>query len=330
MGKELFWSVLEIKKGYGKRTVLGCVGNKERIWEKDYSGTCWKEERKVKHMEGITMKKYHGLGNDYLVLDPNKNDFALQTRNIEMLCRRNFGVGADGLLYGPLLEDGKMKVWIFNPDGLEAEKSGNGVRIFAKYLLDEGYVNGDACTICTLAGDVEAEFVKKDGSVVRANMGKPVYAGKELPLAGLGGEIVNEHLKFHGNDYNTTCLSVGNPNCVIMMEEVTPKKAQELGPYVEGAAYFPGRTNMSICKVIDRGNIAIEIYERGAGYTLASGTRACAAAAAAKRMGLVDGNVTVHMQGGDLAIEIQEDGTIYMTGSVGTVGTFTLAENFFA
>lgn len=281
-------------------------------------------------MNQIIMKKYHGLGNDYLVLDPNKNDLKLQTRNIEMLCRRNFGVGADGLLYGPILEDGKIKVQIFNPDGSEAEKSGNGVRIFAKYLLDEGYVKERKFTLSTLAGDVEIEFMEEDGSSMRVNMGKPVYAGAEMPLTGLQGEIINAHLRFHDNDYNTTCLSVGNPNCVIMMEEVTPQKAKDLGPYVEGAEYFPNRTNMQICKVIDRENIAIEIYERGAGYTLASGTGACAAAAAAKRMGLVDENVTVHMQGGDLLIEIEEDETIYMTGTVGTVGTFTLAENFFA
>lgn len=281
-------------------------------------------------MDTVTMKKYHGLGNDYLVLDPNKNDIKLQERNIEMLCRRNFGVGADGILYGPLLEDGKIKVQIFNPDGSEAEKSGNGVRIFAKYLLDEGYVNGKKFTLTTLAGEVEIEFLEEDGSTMRVNMGKPVYAGAQLPLAGLEGEIVNAHLRFHDNDYNTTCLSVGNPNCVIMMEEVTPQKAKDLGPYVEGASYFPDRTNMQICKVQDRGNIAIEIYERGAGYTLASGTGACAAAAAAKRMGLVDEKVTVHMQGGDLTVEFTEDGTIYMTGTVGTVGTFTLAENFFA
>ncbi|MCI9137155.1 MAG: diaminopimelate epimerase [Lachnospiraceae bacterium] len=281
-------------------------------------------------MNQIRMKKYHGLGNDYLVLDPNKNDLKLQTRNIEMLCRRNFGVGADGLLYGPILEDGKIKVQIFNPDGSEAEKSGNGVRIFAKYLLDEGYVKEKKFVLNTLAGDVEIEFMEKDGSTMRVNMGKPVYAGAEMPLTGLQGEIVNAHLRFHDNDYNTTCLSVGNPNCVIMMEEVTPQKAKDLGPYVEGAEYFPNRTNMQICKVIDRENIAIEIYERGAGYTLASGTGACAAAAAAKRMGLVDDTVTVHMQGGDLLIEMEEDETIYMTGTVGTVGTFTLAENFFA
>ncbi len=276
------------------------------------------------------MKKYHGLGNDYLVLDPNENNIILQTRNIEMLCRRNFGVGADGLLYGPIMEEGKFKVRIFNSDGSEAEKSGNGVRIFAKYLLDKGYIKEKKFMISTLAGEAEVEFIKEDGSSMRVNMGKPSYAGAQMPLSGLQGEIVNAHLKFHDNDYNTTCLSVGNPNCVIMMEEITPQTAKVLGPYVEGAQYFPNRINMQLCKVIDRKNIAIEIYERGAGYTLASGTGACAAVAAAKRMGLVDGNVIVHMQGGNLFIEIEEDETIYMTGSVEEVGTFTLAENFFA
>ena len=281
-------------------------------------------------MDTITMKKYHGLGNDYLVLDPNKNEIKLQKRNVEMLCRRNFGVGADGILYGPFQEDGKLRVQIFNPDGSEAERSGNGVRIFAKYLLDEGYVKEKKFTLNTLAGDVEIEFLDEDGSTMRVNMGKPVYAGAELPLVGLEGEIVNAHLRFHDNDYNTTCLSVGNPNCVIMMEEITSQKAKDLGPYVEGASYFPNRTNMQICKVMDRENIAIEIYERGAGYTLASGTGACAAAAAAKRMGLVDDKVTVHMQGGNLIVEFDKEGNIFMTGTVGTVGTFTLAENFFA
>lgn len=281
-------------------------------------------------MADITMKKYHGLGNDYLVLDPYKNNLTLQTRNIEMLCRRKFGVGADGLLYGPIMENGKIEVRIFNPDGSEAEESGNGVRIFAKYLLDEGYIKEREFDLTTLAGDVHIKFLEEDGSVMRVNMGKPVYAGPQMPLVGLQGEIVNEHLKFHDNDYNTTCLSVGNPNCVIMMEEVSPQKAKDLGPYVEGAKYFPNRTNMQICKVIDRENIAIEIYERGAGYTYASGTGACAAAAAAKRMGLVDEKVTVHMPGGNLMIEIDAEETIYMTGIVAAVGSITLAESFLA
>lgn len=281
-------------------------------------------------MTEITLHKYHGLGNDYLVLDPNKNSVTLQSRNIEMLCRRNFGVGADGLLYGPVCENGKMRVRIFNPDGSEAEQSGNGVRIFAKYLADEGYVQDKKFTLDTLAGKVGIEFLEEDGGTIRVDMGRPAYAGPGMAFNGLEGEVVNQHLRFWDNDYNTTCLSVGNPNCVIMMEEVTPQKAKQLGPYVENAPYFPNRMNMQLCKVIDRKNIVIEIYERGAGYTLASGTGACAAAAAARRMGLVDSKVTVHMQGGSLDVEIDGADTIYMTGSVEKVGTFTLAEHFFS
>lgn len=239
-------------------------------------------------------------------------------------------MGADGLLYGPIWENGKWKVRVFNPDGSEAEQSGNGVRIFAKYLLDEGYIKGRELTLDTLAGEVKVEFLEENGSSMRVNMGRPMYAGAGMKLNGLEGEVVNAHLRFWDNDYNTTCLSVGNPNCVIMMEEVTPQKAKSLGPYVEQASYFPNRTNMQLCKVVDRENIVIEIYERGAGYTLASGTGACAAAAAAKRMGLVDNMVAVHMQGGDLIVEIDDTDTIYMTGSVEQVGTFTLAEHFFA
>lgn len=245
-----------------------------------------------------------------------------------MLCRRNFGVGADGLLYGPIWENGKLRLRIFNPDGSEAEQSGNGVRIFAKYLLDEGYIAERKFTLDMLAGEVEVEFLREDGSIMRVNMGKPAYAGPGMMFHGLEGEVVNAHLRFWDNDYNTTCLSVGNPNCVIMMEEITPQKAKELGPYVEQSSYFPNRMNMQLCKVQDRSHIAIEIYERGAGYTLASGTGACAAAAAARRMGLVDEKVTVQMPGGNLLVEIDKDNNIYMTGSVELVGTFTLAEHF--
>lgn len=221
-----------------------------------------------------------------------------------------------------------MRLRIFNSDGSEAEQSGNGVRIFAKYLLDEGYIRKKKFTLNMLAGQVEVEFLEKNGATMRVNMGKPAYAAPQMPLNGLEGEVVNAHLRFWDNDYNTTCLSVGNPNCVIMMEEVTPQKAKELGPYVERSPYFPNRMNMQLCKVQDRSHIAIEIYERGAGYTLASGTGACAAAAAARRMGLVDEKVTVQMPGGSLLVEMDKDNTIYMTGSVELVGTFMLAEHF--
>ncbi len=278
----------------------------------------------------LLLKKYHGLGNDYLVLDPNKNRIQLQERHIIRLCRRNIGVGADGILYGPLFRDEKIYVQIFNPDGSEAERSGNGVRIFAKYLLDEGYVKKERFTLHTKAGAAVIDFLNEDGSRMRVNMGKAQFAGGVLKGNYSEDEIVNEPLLFHGRLYNATCVSMGNPNCVIMMEEVNAKKAKELGPYVENASYFPNRINMQLCHVIDRNHVEAEIYERGAGYTLASGTGACAAATAAYRLGLCAGEVHVKMPGGELLVEIAEDMTVYLTGDVENIGTFLLAENFFA
>lgn len=278
----------------------------------------------------LLLKKYHGLGNDYLVLDPNKNQIQLQERHIVRLCRRNIGVGADGILYGPLFQDGKPYVQIFNPDGSEAERSGNGVRIFAKYLLDEGYVKKERFTLYTKAGAAVIDFLNEDGSRMRVNMGKAQFAGGVLKGNYKSDEIINEPLLFHGRLYNATCVSMGNPNCVIMMEEVNAKKAKELGPYVENASYFPNRINMQLCHVVDRSHVEVEIYERGAGYTLASGTGACAAATAAYRLGLCDGEVHVKMPGGELLVEIEEDMTVHLTGDVENIGTFLLAENFFA
>ncbi|WP_092871851.1 diaminopimelate epimerase [Acetitomaculum ruminis] len=279
----------------------------------------------------ITLKKYHGLGNDYLVLDPNKNEVKLLERNIQLLCQRNFGVGADGILYGPLkTEDGKFGLKIFNPDGYEAEKSGNGIRIFAKYLLDENYINEKSVTISTIAGDIDVEFLDETGEKMKVDMGTVNFSTADIPVNIDKDEVINEPLTFNGNLYNCTCLSLGNPHCVIMLEDVSGALAKELGPYVENSEYFPKRVNMLLLKVIDKKTLQIEIYERGAGYTLASGSSACAAAAAAHRLGLIDNEVTVEMPGGDLLIEISKDKKIFMTGSVTYVANFTLAENFFA
>ena len=278
----------------------------------------------------ITLKKYHGLGNDYLVYDPNRNTEQLLERQIMQLCRRNVGVGADGILYGPFFEDGEIKVRIFNPDGSEAERSGNGIRIFSKYLRDEGYVTEKQYPLTTKAGTVIVEFLEKDGTEMKVDMGYASFGAERIPVVGFGKEIINESIFFCDNFYNATCVSVGNPNCVLMMEEISQNKAMQLGPYVEHSKYFPNRINMQLCHVTDRENIQVEIYERGAGYTYASGTGACAAAAAAHRLGMVGDRVMVHMQGGKLLVEFDRDGRIYMTGPVVYIGSITLAENFFA
>ncbi len=276
----------------------------------------------------ITMSKYQGLGNDYLVLDPNKNDIELTESAIQMICDRNFGVGSDGILYGPVMMGDTICVKIYNPDGSEAEKSGNGVRIFGKYLLDQGYVKKSPVELSTLGGMVEIEYLNMRGTEIRVNMGKVSFASGKIPVTGDNREIINESMVFHDRLYNTTCVSVGNPHCVIMMEKVSKEDAMEIGPYVENSPNFPQRINTQLCHVIDRSNIEIEIYERGAGYTLASGTSACAAAAASYKMGLTDADVSVHMPGGVLDITINEDHTVSMVGSVQYIGDISLAEDF--
>ena len=281
-------------------------------------------------MAEITLRKYHGLGNDYLIYDPNRNACELQERQVEALCRRNLGVGADGILYGPFFDGDKMRVRIFNPDGSEAEKSGNGIRIFSKYLKDMGYVTEESYVLHTKAGETRVTFLNEQGDLMRVDMGYPEFVAKEIPVVGFEGESVNEAIFFDDNFYNATCVSLGNPNCVLMLEEVSQKKAMQLGPYVENSRYFPNRINMQLCQVLDRENIQIEIYERGAGYTYASGTGACAAAAASHKMGFVGDRVTVHMHGGELLVEFARDGRIDMTGPVVYIGSITLAEQFFA
>ncbi len=269
-------------------------------------------------------KKYHGLGNDYLVIDPNVQDFAMTEANIRLICNRNFGVGSDGILYGPRFEGDLPVLRIFNPDGSEAEKSGNGLRIFAKYLFEKRYIRAKNFQIKTLGGIVDVQVQDQPANLIRINMGKVTFLSNEIPVAGPRREVVNEPLDINGTPYLVTCLSIGNPHCVIPMQEVSEETARTLGPYVENHKMFPNRINMQIVRVIDRANIDIRIWERGAGYTLASGSSSCAAAAAVHRLGLVDNDVTVHMPGGELRIEIAPDGRIHMTGPVeGTfAGTF--------
>lgn len=267
-------------------------------------------------MEKCILEKYHGLGNDYLVLDPNLNSIKLTEEKIKKICNRNFGVGSDGILYGPILKDNKIKVRIFNPDGSEAEKSGNGVRIFSKYLLDKGYVKEKTFILSTLGGDVKVEYLDKDGEKIKVAMGKVTFESEEIPVSGEKRKVVNETFKFKDKEYKGTCVSIGNPHCVIPMKNISKNLAENLGPYVENYKEFPNKINMQLLEVIDRNNIKIEIYERGAGYTLASGSSSCAAASAAYELGLINNKVKVHMPGGVLDIEILKDKMVYMTGPV--------------
>ncbi|MGN0170573.1 MAG: diaminopimelate epimerase [Lachnospiraceae bacterium] len=281
-------------------------------------------------MGSLMIKKYHGLGNDYLVIDPNKNDVELQETHIRKLCKRNFGIGADGILYGPIKKDGKVFVRCYNPDASEASNTGTGIRIFAKYLRDEGYEKGNQVSFYTRGGKAEVEFLNEDATLVRAKIGKADFHASAIPVIGEDREVINEAMYFGGNLYEVTCLSVGNPHCVLLSNEVNYKKVMEIGPSVENAEYFPDRVNFMMLHVIDRSHVEIEVYERGAGYTLASGTSACAAVAVTTRLGLTERKITVSQPGGDLVVELDDEDDIIMTGSVESVGMMMLSEDFFA
>lgn len=278
----------------------------------------------------IKMSKYQGLGNDYLILDPKKNKVQLQGKKVALLCQRGCGLGADGMLYGPIEIDGKLGVRIFNADGSEAEISGNGVRIFAKYLIDEGYVTEKKFAIETMSGTIYVECLNSRATEFKVNMGKASFLSREIPVTGEVREVINETFTFHNEEYKATCLTVGNPHCIIFMDNVSAEKAKKLGPYVENADEFPERMNLQICKQIDKGNLDIEIWERGSGYTKASGTGSCAAAAAAYRLGLVESRINVNQPGGMIQIDIGSDGTLYMTGTVGYLADIHVAESFFS
>lgn len=272
--------------------------------------------------------KYHALGNDYIVVDPKTNSIDLTPQAIERICHRNFGVGSDGILYGPIYKQDRLELRIFNPDGSEAEKSGNGIRIFSRYLVESGYVRDRSFTLDTLGGEVRVETLKPDGSLFKVDMGAVIFRSDHIPVRGEPREVVDEVVTIDGSDYRMTCVSVGNPHCVIPMETITKELALRLGPQVENHPLFPNRINMQLLQVIDRSNVQIEIWERGAGYTLASGSSSCAAACAAYKLGLVDRTLSVHMPGGTLEIEIRQDGHVYQQGSVSSVATGELSEEF--
>lgn len=263
----------------------------------------------------IDFYKYHALGNDYIVIDPNKVHFDATVENIKLVCDRHFGIGSDGILLGPILDEG-IKLRIFNPDGSEAEKSGNGIRIFAKYLVDAGYVKANFFSIATMGGIVIVEVLDEHANLIKVDMGIANFKSTAIPVSGKSREVINEELLVHGETYVMNSVSVGNPHCVILTENLSRKTILEVGPLIETHSIFPQRVNVQFIKVRDRKNIEIEIWERGAGYTMASGSSSCAAASVAFKLGLVDNEVMVHMPGGMLAIEIKTSQHIFMTGSV--------------
>ena len=283
------------------------------------------------NFHAMKFSKYHALGNDYIVLNPA--DFpdwtAPNTAQIRVICHRNFGVGSDGILWGPVpSEQCDFGLRIFNPDGSEAEKSGNGLRIFSRYLWDTGSVDRSCFSVETLGGNVGVEL-KQSAQLISVEMGRVSFNSAHIPVSGPAREVISEVLQANEENFTFCAATIGNPHCVILQDAVSPALAKTYGNAIETNPLFPQKTNVQFMRVIDRANIQIEIWERGAGYTLASGSSSSAAAAVAHKLGLVDADVTVHMPGGTLKIEVKENYAILMTGTVNQVATGELKAELF-
>ena len=264
--------------------------------------------------------KYHALGNDYIVIDPKNLPSPLTPEQIRTICHRNYGVGSDGILLGPLpSKNAPFGLRIFNPDGSEAEKSGNGTRIFAKFCFDHGHADpAQPLRIHTLGGPVEARVIArdKDRTVLQVSMGKVSFRCADLPMRGdrEGDEWIERPLAAGDREFKATCLSIGNPHAVLFDAPFDEATAKKYGPLVENHARFPRRTNVQFVRVRDRGTVEALIWERGAGWTLSSGSSSCAVAAACVRANLVDRKVAVVMPGGTLDVIVHDDFTIEQIG----------------
>lgn len=273
--------------------------------------------------------KSHGLGNEYIVLDSEKIDFELTNELIQTLCNVHFGIGSDGILLKVPTEEAQFGLRIYNPDGSEAEKSGNGLRIFSKFLYDYGYAKSKDFSIHTLGGVVQAHIVEEKNSkafLVKVDMGKAIFKTREIPVDADGELFFDQLIQAGDQQFSVNCVSVGNPHCVVVKEDLDVEEIKKYGPLLETHKLFPNRINVQFVKPISDHEVEILIWERGAGFTLASGSSSSAVASVVRKKGLVGNSIQVKMPGGQLDIEIDNDFNIKMTGEVKEVASGVLSE----
>lgn len=274
--------------------------------------------------------KSHALGNDYIVVDPAALTFPLTPGAIRFICDRHLGVGSDGILALAPSDRADFGLRIYNPDGSEAEKSGNGLRIFARYLYDHGLTQATRFSIDTPGGMVNVQLAVRDGQVglITVDMGAATFDSGHIPVAGPRRDVVDELIDVDGRAMKITAVSVGNPHCVVFVPDLRDVELDVLGPRLERHPMFPNRTNVQFAERRSGRRVAILIWERGAGVTMASGSSACAVAAAAVRKGLAERDVTIEMPGGNLRISVAEDWSIRMAGPAVEVYAGTFSEPF--
>ncbi|MFO1519901.1 MAG: diaminopimelate epimerase [bacterium] len=255
--------------------------------------------------------KMHGLGNDFVVINNFDGNLPDLSKSAKFLCDRRFGIGCDQLLIVRPSEVCDVRMQIFNADGSEVEMCGNGIRCFAQYVRKHRIVNKDQMTVETLGG-IKKPVLK--GDVVEVDMGEPILKGPEIP-AEFEGMVIGKNIDAEGKSYTITCVSMGNPHCILFVDDAETAPVSTLGPVFERHSAFPRRTNVEFVQVVDKNTLKIRVWERGAGVTLACGTGACAAAVAAILNGVTHRKVTVQLPGGPLEIHWSErDNHVYMTG----------------
>ena len=269
----------------------------------------------------IDFVKMHGLGNDFILIDClNKSlgDSSFLSYLTKKLCDRNFGIGADGLILILPSSKADLRMRIFNFDGSEAEMCGNGIRCFAKYAYENKLVSKIKFTVETLADTITPELIFKDKEIsgIKVNMGTPKLRRREIPMNGEDiPTVVDETLKINPEQtFKITCVSMGNPHCVIFVDDAQSMPVNEIGPEIENLPLFPEKTNVEFIQILNRNEINFRVWERGVGETLACGTGACAALVAAVLNNKTDRKATIHLPGGDLDVLWANDGYVYMTG----------------
>ena len=269
--------------------------------------------------------KYQALGNDMIVLDPVTFTIPLDPKTIQRLCHRHIGIGADGICFGPIVkeESSLFAMRFYNPDGSESEKSGNGLRIFARYLWDTGYVKEDSFHISINNEIIPVKILDPQGQNISIEMGQISFQSKDVHLVGNAREVIDEDLTVDDVSYRITAVSIGNPHCIIFSDDLS--LIHQIGPILETSPYFLKRTNVQLLHVLDKHSIKIAIWERGAGHTLASGTSATATAGAAVRHGLCTSPVTVFMDGGISEVLINENWQATLIGEVESICEGTIS-----
>ncbi len=270
----------------------------------------------------IKFTKMHGLGNDYVYIDAIDQKIENESSLAKFVSNRHFGIGSDGLILICKSEIADFKMRMFNSDGSEAEMCGNGIRCVGKFVYDKGLTNKTTVKIETLAGIKTLILNTKDGKVetARVDMGEPILEAEKIPVISTEKTVKNLELEAENKKFKFTCVSMGNPHAITIVENTKEFDVEKYGKVLEIDNAFPKKANIEFAQIVDRQNISMRVWERGAGETLACGTGACATAVACNLNGLTDRKVNIELLGGTLNIEWNEtDNHVYMTGPAVTV-----------